>query len=144
MLEQKVEWYCYLLKSATNKHNRTYNGSTNDLTRRLRQHNGEIAGGAKATSRNRPWHYYAILSGFPDHNNALSCEWRIKHPTNSRRRPAKYCGVNGRILGLNEVLKLEKWTKPCVHLNKDMNLRLWVLEPYDKLLSNKGASLPPF
>ena len=39
--------YCYFLQSK----NRTYNGYTVDLHRRLRQHNGELAGGAKVTTR---------------------------------------------------------------------------------------------
>ena len=44
------EYVCYILKSG----NRTYNGSTNNMRRRLRQHNGEIKGGAKYTRGRRP------------------------------------------------------------------------------------------
>ena len=36
--------------------NRTYIGYTVNLQRRLRQHNGEIVGGAKAT-RGRKWEF---------------------------------------------------------------------------------------
>ena len=34
-------FYCYIIANAND---RTYNGYTNNLTRRLRQHNGDIKG----------------------------------------------------------------------------------------------------
>lgn len=43
-------WFCYILRNRDPRYrNMTYNGSTNDPIRRLRQHNEEISGGAKAT-----------------------------------------------------------------------------------------------
>lgn len=120
-------WYCYILRSRNPLYsNHTYNGSTNDLVRRLRQHNGELVGGAKATHNKGPWEYYAILTGFITHKEALSCEWRIKHPTNKKLRPKKYCGINGRINSLNIVLSLENWTNKC----KDMNIGLCAGQNY--------------
>jgi len=111
-------WYCYIIRSINPFYaNLTYNGSTNNMFRRLRQHNGEITGGAKATKGKGPWEPYAILTGFQTHQEALSCEWRIKHPTNHRKRPKKYCGINGRIDSLNMVLNLDNWTLPCKELN---------------------------
>ena len=68
-------WYCYILRNKLEqfKHN-TYNGSTNHPMRRLRQHNEEIKGGARAThGKGGAWEICAMLSGFPDHINALSC-----------------------------------------------------------------------
>lgn len=119
-------WFCYILRCITPGHtNLTYNGSTNCLSRRLRQHNGEIKGGAKAT-KGKKWEFYAIVTGFPNHKNALSCEWRIKHPTNSKKRPQKYCGIHGRINGLNLVMSTNKWTKQCEDLNEDNNFTLYV------------------
>jgi len=44
-------WVVYLLKCANNS---LYCGITNDMVRRLRQHNGEIQGGAKYTRANSP------------------------------------------------------------------------------------------
>ena len=105
----------YLLVNTCNSN--TYVGITNNKDRRLRQHNGEIVGGAKATREKGIWNFYAVLTGFSDHKEALCCEWRIKHPTNSRKRLPKYCGIKGRIDSLNVVLNLDNWTKPCKERN---------------------------
>jgi hypothetical protein len=61
---------------------RTYAGVTNDLKHRLRQHNGEIAGGARATTTGRPWRISAITTGFEnDKSLAMRYEWfcKVKH-----------------------------------------------------------------
>ncbi len=44
-------WCVYLLRCADGS---LYTGATCDLTRRLRQHNGEIAGGSRYTRSRRP------------------------------------------------------------------------------------------
>jgi len=72
--------YCYLLQSQVA--NKTYFGYTTDVKRRLRQHNGEIVGGAKRTQKWRPWKMIFYISGFLDHHCALSFEWKINHPAN--------------------------------------------------------------
>ena len=119
-------WFCYILRNINDEYkNLTYNGSTNNPLRRLRQHNREISGGAKATQVG-VWEIYALMTGFVNHNNALSCEWRIKHPTGKKCRPKKYCGVNGRILSLNEILVLDKWTNNCDISNKDCIYTLYL------------------
>jgi|SRR5210317_1742137 len=131
------EWYCYILRNTQPKYNHlTYNGSTNNPKRRLRQHNEEIAGGAHYThGRNGGWEIYALLTGFVDHKNALSCEWRIKH-TNGKpgKRPPQHSGIIGRIVGLNEVLKLSKWTSKCTVENKDVMYRLYIAEDVEKYI----------
>lgn len=50
-------WFIYCLESENGR--RTYVGATNNLPRRLRKHNGEISGGARATRSGRPWHFIA-------------------------------------------------------------------------------------
>jgi len=124
-------WYCYILRNNKPQYRHlTYNGSTNNPKRRLRQHNEEISGGARYThGRGGGWEIYALLTGFPDHKNALSCEWRIKH-TNGKpgKRPQEHCGMKGRVIALNDILKLEKWTKQCTILNSEMNLTLYLSE----------------
>lgn len=58
----------------------TYIGATIDPDRRLKQHNGLLSGGARATSR-RPndWYRVCHVIGFPTWNSALSFEWHWKH-----------------------------------------------------------------
>ena len=73
---------CYLLRSDDNNHDTCYIGFTTNTTRRLKQHNGDMKhGGAKATKRGRPWHYAAIIRGFPNASTALSFEymWTFPH-----------------------------------------------------------------
>ena len=61
------EYICYILKC----NNYTYNGCTNNFKRRIRQHNGEIKGGARCTSRRGPWQPYCIITGFKDNLGAF-------------------------------------------------------------------------
>ena len=97
--------------------------------RRLRQHNEEIKGGAKAThGKGGAWEICAMLSGFPDHINALSCEWRMKCPAGRPgKREAKYQRVQGRVSSLNEILPLERWTGKCIVDNCDFKFKLHIL-----------------
>lgn len=70
--------YCYILKSRN--YNKAYIGYTVDFHRRIRQHNGELVGGAKRTSKWRPWDPVCLIEGFPDSSTALSFEYRLQHP----------------------------------------------------------------
>jgi predicted GIY-YIG superfamily endonuclease len=133
-------WYCYILRNKLPQYkNLTYNGSTNDPVRRLRQHNEEISGGARFThGKGGSWEIYALMSGFPDHINTLSCEWRIKHPSGKPgKREKKHCGVFGRIEGLNEVLPLERWTKQCVLDNRTIKFTLYLAEDVHHLVNRE-------
>lgn len=128
-------YYCYILFTANPFYsNQTYNGSTNDLKRRLRQHNGELVGGAKSTSNKGPWSYLAVFTGFETHKEALSCEWRIKHPTGHRVRPRKYCGIEGRIKSLNLVLGLDKWTNNSTGLESGKEYTLYLHDEHIDLI----------
>ena len=127
-------WYCYILRCTDENHeNLTYNGSTNNMTKRLRQHCGLLSGGAKAT-KGKNWEIYALVTGFVDHSNCLSAEWRIKHPTNARKRPSMYCGIVGRIYGLNKVMMLDKWTNNCKIDNDKCNYKIYVAEDVVKYI----------
>lgn len=133
-------WYCYIISNG--KH--TYNGSTNDPRRRLRQHNGEISGGARATSRTGPgWKYVALVTGFPDHVNTLQCEWRIKHPSGRPgKRDPQWCGVSGRVSGLGHVLRQERWTGQSTIDVDSLKLDVWVREEYAENLLGVHGLLP--
>lgn len=48
-----LDWWTYVLYSEST--GLTYTGTTTNLHRRMRQHNGELIGGARATFRGRPW-----------------------------------------------------------------------------------------
>lgn len=69
--------FVYILQSSTDP-KKSYVGVTQDLTRRLRQHNGKIVGGARYTRRFRPWTFHSIFQ-VRSRSDALSLEWRIKH-----------------------------------------------------------------
>jgi len=74
-----MAWNVYLLSSTQGG---TYVGATVDLKHRLRQHNGEIKGGAKATSdRAGSWRRVCHVEGFADECAALQFEWAWKHWT---------------------------------------------------------------
>jgi predicted GIY-YIG superfamily endonuclease len=74
---------CYILKSLNT--NRIYIGYTINFPRRIRQHNGEIAGGAKKTSKWRPWVPICIIQGFYEKSSALRFEYRLQHPSKKKK-----------------------------------------------------------
>ena len=74
----------YCLRSAVSR--RTYVGATVDLSRRLRQHNGDLKGGAKYTSSHRPWELAGTVTGFATFREALQFEWRWKKTRVRRSR----------------------------------------------------------
>jgi len=68
----------YILQSKlTSKY---YVGCTNNMQRRLRQHNGEISKGASATS-GHTWRLAGMCTGFDCRANALKFEGRLQHCT---------------------------------------------------------------
>jgi predicted GIY-YIG superfamily endonuclease len=142
--------YCYILKNNDPKYkNRTYNGYTNNPKQRIRQHNQEICGGAKYTKKfgqrsnlltlrtnksgDKNWQMYVLISGFPTKQNALQCEWKIKHPDNKRKRSKKYNSPAGRVIGLNEVLKLNRWTNNST-INNTFTINIFITKEYEHLL----------
>lgn len=91
---------CYILQSTIG--DTTYNGYTNNICRRIRQHNGEIKGGARGT-KGRQWKYIAIVTSLEpsfDKSSALSLEWHIRYPTGKKPRPPEYKGALGRLKSL--------------------------------------------
>jgi predicted GIY-YIG superfamily endonuclease len=55
-----------------------YVGASTDPPRRLRQHNGEIVGGGKYTSKHRPWKLKAIYGPYANQSEAMKAERALK------------------------------------------------------------------
>lgn len=95
-------YYCYIIY---NPNDRTYNGYTVNLERRLRQHNGLLKGGARATHNRGEWKYLFVMTStcWEDASVAMKHEWSIKYPTRRRPRPKEYNGKLGRLRSLDKV-----------------------------------------
>ena len=70
------QWSVYVLVSASGT--RTYVGISTDPERRLREHNGEKAGGARSTRPGRPWAIARILGPYSDRAAAQRAEHALK------------------------------------------------------------------
>ena len=83
-------WSCYLLKSPCMH---TYIGSTTNVFRRLRQHNGELSCGAKRTRSNRPWRLLAYIN-VGEKIYALQLEWQLKKAIGLKKRLEKFVSLS--------------------------------------------------
>lgn len=100
--------YVYLLVDTTET--RTYVGATVNLSRRLQQHNGEKAGGAKATKK-RQWNRVCYIHGCPDWSATLQFEWKWKHLTKTSRGTTP---LHRRLKALRTLLELERSTQKAI------------------------------
>jgi putative endonuclease len=74
-----MNWIVYLLVSRSLKfYNYSYVGITTDLDRRLKQHNGLLAGGAKYTSARRPFELAYSIDNIKNRSDATKLELNIK------------------------------------------------------------------
>ena len=115
-------------------------GATVDLDHRLRQHNGEICGGAKATAKcPGGWQRLCHVEGFANEGAALQFEWAWKNWTKKCRGGA----LERRIRGLFALVNSEKATSKAVAfsllesplifvIESDIVSRLW-LQIADKM-----------
>jgi predicted GIY-YIG superfamily endonuclease len=105
--------FVYLLVCSDNS---TYVGATVDVDNRLRKHNGEITGGAHATTskvaKGQIWSRACYVSGFPDWRAALQFEWRWKQL--SRQLSNKLFPLERRMQALHKLLALDKPTLTSV------------------------------
>jgi len=96
-------FYVYFLRDGR----RSYIGFTVDVFRRLRQHRGELAGGARYTkSWRNPPQLVAYISGFPTNRIALSYEWHAKR---MRRGTVALPGAHPRFGKFLAALRHEKF-----------------------------------
>jgi len=117
----------YLLKNR----NKSYIGYTNDIKRRLRQHNGEIKGGAKYTTLNKDennlWEPICIIYGFEDKCEAMRCEWKCKRKS----------GYLNRIKYINYIFdNEEKFTEKGKNID-ELNLKIYTKYEYLSYFNNK-------
>ena len=114
-----TKYYCYFLGQHNYWSGQTYNGYTVNLSRRLRQHNGEIKGGAWATTAKDKgaWSFIAVLTSdsWTSVSRAMACEWNCRYPTRKKPRPKMFAGAKGRIDSLVEIFK---------HIKDDVRLYL--------------------
>ena len=92
---------CYCIRNETK--NKTYVGATNHFTRRIRQHNREIVGGAKSTAGHK-WHKIILIHGFNTRHDLLSFEWHFKHVVTVNKS-----GVKRRVEALKKLLSIDRW-----------------------------------
>ena len=87
-------WYVYVIQSADTRVSEktgktlmgpTYVGATVDPARRLRQHNREIKGGARATSKHRNWQARALFGPYQSQREALRAEYTLKRKRGKAR-----------------------------------------------------------
>lgn len=80
------EWWVYVVQSLEKRLGKRgrplpgfhYVGASTDVLRRLRQHNGEIKGGGKYTSKHRPWQLRAVYGPYFGQSDALKAERALK------------------------------------------------------------------
>lgn len=108
-----MSFFVYVLESTDKA---TYVGATVDLDHRLRQHNGELVGGAHAThvriAQGNAWERVCHIRGFPDWRTSLQFEWALKH--HSRKFPLKMLPLERRMRGLHTLMKKERSTSKSV------------------------------
>lgn len=85
-----MEWCCYLLYSESAK--RSYIGVTNNIDRRLKQHNGVIKGGAKYTRIAKDW-YIVREKYFNSRSEAQSFEIFAKKEKGIGNRDKIFCTI---------------------------------------------------
>jgi predicted GIY-YIG superfamily endonuclease len=134
--DKETKYYCYILgqsKQIQKGTGKTYNGYTVNLNRRLRQHNGEIKGGAFATKGIGPWEFIAVMTCETWTNvRAMQVEWLIRYPTRKKPRPTSYAGAKGRISSLVEI---------CKRLDDD-SVRLYIHPTFYDYACTLGLSPP--
>lgn len=87
-------WWVYVIQSESPFRDRRgyirpgpyYVGCTTHVPRRLRQHNGEIAGGGKYTAKHRPWALRAVYGPYEGQSEAQKAERALKKGKRGQNR----------------------------------------------------------
>jgi predicted GIY-YIG superfamily endonuclease len=95
----------------------TYIGATVDPNRRLRQHNKEISGGARATGirveQGLIWKRACYIQNIPEWRSALQIEWRWKQLSRTQYKHIRN-PIERRLYSLKKLLELEKPTEKAI------------------------------
>jgi predicted GIY-YIG superfamily endonuclease len=114
LMSSNADCYCYLLCTDSGQ---TYVGATIDPDRRLRQHNKEISGGARATgikvAQGQLWKRVCYISGIPEWRSALQIEWRWKQLSRTAFKSIRN-PIERRLKALKRLLELEKPTEAAI------------------------------
>jgi predicted GIY-YIG superfamily endonuclease len=121
--ERSSRYSVYILESGDRE--RTYVGLTNNLAKRLRQHNGLVKGGARYTSTRTGWRLACLIHGFSADSQARKLEWRMHHThlSGKFKRP-----LHRRIRELDRAMSMKRWTKSCEPIQEISGLRLRMME----------------
>lgn len=105
--------YCYFLYTDEGQ---TYIGATVDPDRRLRQHNKEIKGGARATgirvAQGSTWKRACMVS-LPEWRTALQFEWRWKQLGRTQCKHIRN-PLDRRLHSLKKLLSFDKPTEAAI------------------------------
>ena len=106
-----MDYVVYVLRSQTDP-NLMYCGMTNNIRRRLRQHNGHIKGGGEYTSSNRPWHLAALIPIGNDSPASKTKALQVEYWTKAKNYPAEMqnqipndCPVKRRVWLIRESMR---------------------------------------
>ncbi|KAK4285443.1 hypothetical protein QN277_002138 [Acacia crassicarpa] len=125
-LKSKSSSWCVYLIIATSPPIKTYVGVTTNFTRRLKQHNGEIKGGAKASRAGRPWVCACVICGFTDRSEACIFESKWKAFSRKVHRKRQNKQIDDASLALlqhrQEALNRVKGSLDCNHLQINWHL----------------------
>ena len=109
--------FVYLL--VTNRSRATYVGATVDLERRLRQHNSELVGGAKMTTRRvrtgEKWSVVCYVKNFPTWRSALQFEWKWKHLSRGNSIPSRLRALSALLVSprsTSRAVPFREWARP--------------------------------
>lgn len=125
--------YVYLLLSTKGS---TYVGATVNLNRRLRQHNGEIKGGAKRTTmkvnQGEEWNRFCYVGGFPDWQSALQFEWRWKQLSRNKQYKMDV-PIQRRMNALCDLIQLDRSTSKAIAFHEWTSQMTIYLEKIEKI-----------
>lgn len=104
------DYSLYLLESGDGT--RTYAGITKHMKRRLRQHNGEIKGGARYTRSKQNWRLVCNVQLFNTDRQVRSLEWRVHHTRASGPFPSV---LHRRVSELHKTMCVARATGLCIN-----------------------------